>query len=140
MAAETIEGALAGRPAPFSWQVMLNGHPATPGELRGFIEVRPVLDFNALEPGKAATDAIRKSAGDLQLAQRYGARVRLTAGWHCERTRTRDVGDRHDLLLDEDHGALDLTLEVRIPGSRVAVEVCLEARMVLVAPGLDTPP
>ncbi|MDP1883144.1 MAG: MMPL family transporter, partial [Bradyrhizobium sp.] len=36
------------------------------------------LDFNALEPGKAATDAIRQAATDLNLASEYGARVRLT--------------------------------------------------------------
>ncbi|MPZ57000.1 MAG: MMPL family transporter [Rhizobiales bacterium] len=78
MAADTVEGALARRPAPFSWQVLLNGRPAAPGELRRFIEVWPVLDFNALEPGKAATDAIRRAAADLQLAQEFGARLRLT--------------------------------------------------------------
>jgi len=78
MAAQPIEDALAGRSARFSWQVLLNGRPATPDELRGFIEVWPVLDFNALEPGKAASDTIRSAAADLKLAQTYGARVRLT--------------------------------------------------------------
>jgi predicted RND superfamily exporter protein len=43
-----------------------------------FIEATPVLDFNSLEPGKKATDAIRSAAAGLDLASRYQARVRLT--------------------------------------------------------------
>ncbi len=52
--------------------------PVTDGDRRAFIEVKPVLDFKALEPGRAATDAIRQAATDLNLAGDYGARVRLT--------------------------------------------------------------
>jgi hopanoid biosynthesis associated RND transporter like protein HpnN len=78
MAAETLEGVLASRPASFSWRVLLKGQPPTAGELRRLIEIWPVLDFNAIEPGKAATDAIRTAAADLRLAETYGARVRLT--------------------------------------------------------------
>ena len=44
----------------------------------GFIEIKPVLDFTALEPGEAATDAIRQAAADLKLESDYRARVRLT--------------------------------------------------------------
>jgi hopanoid biosynthesis associated RND transporter like protein HpnN len=50
----------------------------TDADRRAFIEFKPILDFNALEPGKDATDAIRKAASDLNLAGDYGARVRLT--------------------------------------------------------------
>jgi hypothetical protein len=78
MAATTIESALAGRAATFSWQELLNGKPPMPSDLRRFIEVRPVLDFSALEPGYASSDAIRKAASGLQLASKYQARVRLT--------------------------------------------------------------
>jgi uncharacterized protein len=77
-AAATIENVLAGRPASFSWNELLSGKPATPGDLRKFIQATPVLDFNALEPGKRATDAIRAAAASLDLASRYQARVRLT--------------------------------------------------------------
>ena len=38
----------------------------------------PVLDFSALQPGQAASDAIRKAASDLKLDTDYQARVRLT--------------------------------------------------------------
>jgi uncharacterized protein len=77
-AAVTVENVLAGRPASFSWNELLSGKPATPGDLRKFIQAVPVLDFNALEPGKRATDAIRAAAASLDLASRYQARVRLT--------------------------------------------------------------
>ena len=78
MAADTASEALAGQPASFSWRVLASGKPAEPQELRRFIEVEPVLDFSALEPGRRATDAIARTARDLDLAGSYQARVRLT--------------------------------------------------------------
>lgn len=42
------------------------------------INVRPVLDFSALEPGSRAAGAIRLAARDLDLEGAYRARVRLT--------------------------------------------------------------
>lgn len=78
MASDTIENALAGRPATFSWQELLNGKKPGTDDLRRFLEVHPVLDFSALEPGRASSDAIRQAAADLKLADRYQARVRLT--------------------------------------------------------------
>ncbi len=78
MAATTVEDALAGRPASFSWQAMLNGQQTGSNDTRRLIEVRPVLNFAALQPGEAASQAIRQAASDLQLAQKYQARVRLT--------------------------------------------------------------
>ena len=78
MAADTLDAVLADRPAAFSWQVLLNGAPAKPEELRRIVETWPVLDYNALEPGKDATDAIRQAAKDLNFEGAYQARVRLT--------------------------------------------------------------
>jgi len=78
MAADTVSEALAGNPTSLSWRVLTSGKPAAPQELRRFIEVEPVLDFTALEPGRSATNAIAQTARDLQLAGDYQARVRLT--------------------------------------------------------------
>jgi uncharacterized protein len=78
MAADTASEALAGKPASFSWRVLASGKPATPEELLRFIEIEPVLDFSALEPGRAATDAIAQTARELKLSADYQARVRLT--------------------------------------------------------------
>jgi uncharacterized protein len=78
MASATIEDVLAGRPASFSWQSMLNGQDPRPADLRRLIEVRPVLDFSALQPGQASSNVIRQAASDLQFDKKYQARVRLT--------------------------------------------------------------
>src|SRR5207237_1202498 len=78
MVSDTLDEAIAGRPASFSWRAMLNGRPPTPDERRRFVEIRPVLDYAALMPGKVATDAIRQAAADLDIGARYGARLRLT--------------------------------------------------------------
>src|SRR6266849_4269419 len=78
MVADTLDAVIAGQPASFSWRAMLNGAPPTASERRRFIEIRPVLDFAALLPGKAATDAIRQAASDLNIASSYRAKLRLT--------------------------------------------------------------
>ena len=67
---------IAGQPASFSWRVLAQRKPAEKNELRGFIEVRPVLDYKALEPGHAAIAAIRAAAAEI--APQYQATVRLT--------------------------------------------------------------
>jgi hypothetical protein len=78
MSADTIDKVLAGEPVSFSWHRLLSGKAPEPKDLRLLIEVLPVLDFAALEPGQAASDAIRKTAADLGLARDFRARVRLT--------------------------------------------------------------
>jgi hypothetical protein len=78
MAADTLGDVLAGRPAAFSWRALASGKPPEAAELRRFIEVEPVLAFNSLEPGRAATDAIAAAARRLDLAAIYQARVRQT--------------------------------------------------------------
>ena len=75
---QTVEDVLKNGNATFSWRELVSDKPLTDADRRAFIEFKPILDFNALEPGKAATDAIRQAASDLNLAGQYGARVRLT--------------------------------------------------------------
>ncbi len=76
--AQTVENVLKTGSATFSWRELTSDKPLTDSDRRAFIEFKPILDFNALEPGKDATDAIRRAAFDLKLAGEYGARVRLT--------------------------------------------------------------
>src|SRR6202043_264389 len=78
MASDTVQEALAGRPASFSWRALASGKAPAPEELRRFIEVEPVLDYSALEPGRAASDAIMQKVRELRLDHDYQARVRLT--------------------------------------------------------------
>jgi len=75
---QTIEDELKNGKATFSWRELVSDKPLTDADRRAFIEFKPILDFNALEPGKAATDAIRQAASDLDFQGQYRARVRLT--------------------------------------------------------------
>src|SRR5882757_5889356 len=75
---QTVESILNKGTATFSWRELVSDKPLTDSDKRTFIEFKPILDYQALEPGKEATDAIRQAARDLNLAGEYGARVRLT--------------------------------------------------------------
>jgi uncharacterized protein len=76
--AQTVEKVLNTGTAIFSWRELVSDKPLTDSDRRAFIEFKPVLDYNTLEPGREATDAIRQAARDLNVAGEYGARVRLT--------------------------------------------------------------
>jgi uncharacterized protein len=78
MVAQTVEDILNKGTANFSWRELTSDKPLTDSDRRAFIEFKPVLDFNALEPGKDATDAIRQAAAALDFPGKYQARVRLT--------------------------------------------------------------
>jgi hopanoid biosynthesis associated RND transporter like protein HpnN len=78
LAHQTLDGALAGKPATFSWKELLQGKPLPSSQLRHFIEIQPKLNFRALQPGQAATDGIRRAASELDLHNKYGATVDLT--------------------------------------------------------------
>jgi predicted RND superfamily exporter protein len=78
LGANTLDDVLAGRPANFSWRVLAEGRPAKPDELRRLIEVEPILNYAALQPGQAAIAAVRQTAAEQKLASDFDARVRLT--------------------------------------------------------------
>ncbi len=76
--AQTVEDVLNKGAATFSWRQLVSDKPLTDTDRRAFIQFKPVLDFKALEPGKAATDAIRKAAADVDFPGKYQAQVKLT--------------------------------------------------------------
>jgi hopanoid biosynthesis associated RND transporter like protein HpnN len=78
MFAGALEEVIAGRPANFSWRELAARRAPDPSELRRIVEIKPILDFAALEPGEVATKAVRQSVADLKLDTEYHARVRLT--------------------------------------------------------------
>ena len=78
LASGTLKDVLAGKPATFSWQELIQGSRPQIQQIRHFIEVQPILDFAALEPGRKATVAIRRSADALKLREKFGATVELT--------------------------------------------------------------
>ncbi|HET6390454.1 MMPL family transporter [Hyphomicrobium sp.] len=76
--AEAIDGIQAGKETNFSWGELFTGGKPSASELRRFLEVKPVLDYSALEPGAEATALIRQTAERLGLTPENGVRVRLT--------------------------------------------------------------
>jgi uncharacterized protein len=78
LADQTVSDVLSGKPATFSWQQLLQGHPLPEKQLRHLIGVEPKLDFSELQPGHRAEEGIRHAAADLDLQNKYGATVELT--------------------------------------------------------------
>jgi hopanoid biosynthesis associated RND transporter like protein HpnN len=78
MIADSVEQVLKTGDGTFSWRQLTSSDPLTPGDYRSLLVIQPILDYNALEPGKVATDAIRQAANDLNFARDFHAQVRLT--------------------------------------------------------------
>ena len=75
---QAMVDALDGHPKPLSWETLLGGGLA---ELAGpykFVLVQPHQDFGALEPGGAATQAMRDVIAGLPFVQSGDAHVRIT--------------------------------------------------------------
>ncbi len=73
---DTINNVLDGKPASFSWLSQFQTGAAKPST-RQFVTISPVLNFDALQPGEQASNAIRQTVADLKLPQE-GVSVRLT--------------------------------------------------------------
>ncbi len=67
-----------GKHPAFSWRNLITGNAPKPSELRRFVNIQPVLDYQDLEPGGRATKAIRATIAQLGLTPDKGVRVRLT--------------------------------------------------------------
>ena len=75
---QAMADALDGHPRPLSWQGLLGGGVA---ELAGpykFVLVQPRQDFGALQPGGAATAAMRSVIANLDFVKSGDAHVRIT--------------------------------------------------------------
>jgi hopanoid biosynthesis associated RND transporter like protein HpnN len=135
LTAATLEDVLAGRPASFSWQGLMRGQDPAPADLRRFIEIRPVLDYGALQPGHRATLAIRQAADDLGLKSQYQARVRLTGlvAIQDEEFGTLKDGAVVNLIGTITAVLIILWLAVRSPKIIVAVAVTTAVGLVITA-------
>ena len=74
----TMDDAANGHPRPLSWETLLAGDLAAQAGKYRFVLVQPKLDYGALEPGGAATQAIRAAAARLPWVKAGQARVRIT--------------------------------------------------------------
>jgi hypothetical protein len=76
--AGAMERAASGEPDDFSWSALFSGAPASQQDKRRFLQVKPVLDFSALEPGADASESLRATAKKIGLTPENGFSLRLT--------------------------------------------------------------
>jgi len=76
--AESAEAAAEGRLRPLSWRALAGGEPDADSPHRAFLTARPVLDFQALQPARAAIGAIHDTARAIADPLLGEPRVRVT--------------------------------------------------------------
>ena len=76
--AEALQAARPGKATAFSWSALFSGAPPSVQDKRRFLQISPKLDYSELQPGAAASDALRATAQALELTPEHGYRVRLT--------------------------------------------------------------
>jgi hopanoid biosynthesis associated RND transporter like protein HpnN len=76
--ADELDLVAQGKRPAFSWRKLITGKAPERSDLRRFVNIQPVLDYGALEPGGEATKAIRATIAKLGLTPHEGVRVRLT--------------------------------------------------------------
>ena len=75
---DAMTNAIAGHPHPLSWVRLLGGELSELAGRYKFVLAQPKLDLTKLEPGGAATEAIRDAADKLEFVKSGDARVRIT--------------------------------------------------------------
>jgi uncharacterized protein len=75
---DALERLEKGKSPAFSWRELIAGRPPKLSELRRFVNIEPVLNFDDLQPGRKATAVIREVTSRLGLTPEQGVRVRLT--------------------------------------------------------------
>jgi uncharacterized protein len=75
---DAIDAVLKGERPAFSWRRLITGREPESTDLRRFVNIQPLLDYSALQPGGKATKALRETIASLGLTPENGVRVRLT--------------------------------------------------------------
>jgi hopanoid biosynthesis associated RND transporter like protein HpnN len=132
---DAIDSILQGHPASISWSQLMTGETPAARELRRFIRVKPVLDYDDLEPGANASDTIRKTAAELGLVPDKGVTVRLTGQVAMADEEFASVADGalRNLLLTLSAVLLLLWIGLRSGRIIFAVVVCLLVGLALTA-------
>ncbi|MFO1247438.1 MAG: MMPL family transporter [Alphaproteobacteria bacterium] len=117
--AEVLDAAAHGKTDYLSWRSLITGTKPRAEEIRKFIEVKPRLDFNALEPGLEANDRIRAEARALGLTQEHGVRVRLTGPVPLADEEFATLTDRAGLMVGAMMGGVLLTLWLALKSFKI---------------------
>ncbi len=75
---KSLAAAAAGHAEPLSWQLLLGGSLAEEAGPYRFVLLHPKLEYGELQPGGAATQAIRDAAAGLEFVRSGAAHVRVT--------------------------------------------------------------
>lgn len=116
---QVFDAAAQGKVEYLSWRSLITGAAPKPDEIRRFIEVKPRLDFNVLEPGKETSDAIRADAAALGLTPANGVRVRLTGPVPLSDEEFATLTDRATLMAVAMMGGVLLTLWLALKSFRI---------------------
>ncbi|QDH16836.1 MMPL family transporter [Swingsia samuiensis] len=65
----SLANSASGHPQDLSWQNLLTGNISDLGSRYQFVVTQPVLDYNSLQPGEAATTAMRQAINSLDLVK-----------------------------------------------------------------------
>ena len=119
----SLAAAARGQTQYLSWRSLITNAPPKPEEIRRFIEVKPHLNFDALEPGAEASDAIRAAARALNLAP--GVTVRLTGDVPLSDEEFATLTDRVELMVGAMMGGVLLTLWLALRSFKVIFAILL---------------
>src|SRR3954454_19830059 len=75
---DAVQAVLEGRHQPVPWQRLMTGMSNDRRALRRFVLTRPVVDFDTVQAGARARNAIRDISRELNLDAAHCVRVRLT--------------------------------------------------------------
>jgi hopanoid biosynthesis associated RND transporter like protein HpnN len=110
-----------GRPAVFSWQSLFSS--SATAQSRKFVIIRPKLDYAALEPGAAASEAVRETAKAAGLDAAHGVTVRLTGDVPLNDEEFASLADRAVLMVSVMIGAVLLMLWLAVRSARVTAAI-----------------
>ena len=131
--AEIVDAVATGKPANLSWGEVLTGKSPDKHDLRKFVLAQPVLDYSTLEPGRKATDEIRRLTAELGLTAENGVRVRVTGPvvLNDDQFAALREGALRSALLSVGSVLVILLLGLRSPRLVIAILVTVIAGLVL---------
>jgi len=73
-----IDGYLAGRDTPLSWQGLLDGNESDKERFRRYLLIRPIVDFSRVSPAEETLLGLREAIAELGFDRSDDVRVRTT--------------------------------------------------------------